>query len=70
MVQQEIINDGQWIRHYSDMGYDLLQNETGIIYNEAIDVIPCPFTYTEYIDETMQEEIPSEEFIMMLEEIL
>lgn len=35
------------IRHYSDKGYTIIQNETGIEYDEAIDVYPCPYTYSE-----------------------
>lgn len=34
-------------RTYSDEGYMLLQNETGIEYSEAIDVENAPYTYTE-----------------------
>ena len=35
------------IKHYSDEGKLLLQNETGIEYEEAIDVHPCQYTYVE-----------------------
>lgn len=35
------------IRHYSDIGYTIIQNETGIEYGEAVDVYPCPYTYSE-----------------------
>lgn len=34
-------------RTYSDEGRQLLQNETGNIYTEAIDVEGAPYTYTE-----------------------
>lgn len=34
-------------RTYSDSGLSLLQNETGAIYDEAIDVEGAPYTYTE-----------------------
>lgn len=34
-------------RHYSDEGKRLIQNETGIVYDEAIDVETAPYTYTE-----------------------
>ena len=34
-------------RTYSDAGKDLIQNETGIIYSEAIDVENAPYTYSE-----------------------
>jgi len=32
---------------YSDEGYKILQNETGIIYDEAIDIENSGFTYSE-----------------------
>ena len=34
-------------RTYSDKGFYILQNETGIEYTEAIDVEGAPFTYSE-----------------------
>ena len=34
-------------RTYSDEGRDIIQNETGIVYSEAIDVETAPYTYTE-----------------------
>jgi hypothetical protein len=34
-------------RTYSDKGFYVLQNETGIEYAEAIDVEDAPFTYSE-----------------------
>ena len=34
-------------RTYSDEGKDILQNETGIVYSEAIDVEGAPYTYSE-----------------------
>lgn len=34
-------------RNYSDEGKRLIQNETGIVYDEAIDVENAPYTYTE-----------------------
>ena len=36
------------IRHYSDTGKKIRQVETGIVYEEAIDLKPCRFTYEEY----------------------
>lgn len=40
-------------RNYSDEGKRLLQNETKIIYTEAIDVEDAPYTYTE-LDEGVE----------------
>ena len=34
-------------RTYSDEGKAIIQNETGIVYAEAIDVEDAPYTYTE-----------------------
>ena len=55
MILIEYLNEGTLIRHYSDAGYMLLQNETGIKYSDPIDVIPCTYTYTE-TDELIESE--------------
>ncbi len=47
MIQTELLKDGTLIRHYSDIGMKLLQVETGTMYDEAIDVVPCRYTYAE-----------------------
>lgn len=47
MIQTELLKNGTLIRHFSDSGKKLLQLETGIEYDEAIDVIPCRYTYKE-----------------------
>lgn len=48
-IKTEIITvDGrELIRHFSDENRYILQVETGIEYAEAIDVIPCRYTYEE-----------------------
>lgn len=38
-------------RRYSDSGCNLKQIETGIVYDEAIDVKPCRYTYEEVVEE-------------------
>lgn len=35
------------IRHYSDLGVKLRQIETGLIYPDAVNVVPCEYTYEE-----------------------
>ena len=35
------------IRTYSDIGKRIIQNETGIVYSEAIDIENSGYTYTE-----------------------
>jgi hypothetical protein len=47
MIKTELLKDGTLIRHYSDKGLKLKQVETGLIYDEAIDVVPCRYTYEE-----------------------
>lgn len=71
MIKTEFLNDGTLIRHYSDAGFMLLQNETGAKYSDPIDVVPCLYTYSE-IDELVDgdEEITSDEFLSMVEEVL
>jgi hypothetical protein len=68
MIQFEYLKNGTLIRHYSDAGFMLLQNETGIKYSEAVDVVPCRYTYTE-TDEPIDfdEEFTDEEFRTMVE---
>lgn len=47
MIKTELLQDEKLIRHYSDCGMKLLQVETGIVYDEAIDIVPCQYTYEE-----------------------
>lgn len=35
------------IKHYSDEGKYIIQLQTGIEYTEAVDVVPCRYTYVE-----------------------
>ena len=55
MIKTEYVDNGNRIRHYSDSGFRILQNETGIVYDDAVDVLPCKYTYTE-----TDEPIPAE----------
>ena len=71
MIKTEYLNDGTLIRHYSDAGYLLLQNETGAKYSDPIDAVPCKYTYTEtneFIES--DEDITGDEFLTMVEEVL
>lgn len=46
------------IRTYSDAGKKIVQNETGVVYDEAVDVENSGYTYSEseeYIDSGMDE---------------
>ena len=55
MIKTEFLHDGTLIKHYSDAGFMLLQNETGIKYSDPVDVVPCRYTYTE-TDELIETE--------------
>lgn len=46
MIVVEKLNE-RLVRHSSDNNKYILQVETGIEYVEAVDVIPCRFTYKE-----------------------
>lgn len=49
MVVTEIIeiNGKQLCKHYSNENKIIIQVETQIEYAEAIDIMPCPYTYVE-----------------------
>lgn len=47
MIITEYIESENRERRYSDQGMKLRQIETGILYDDAVDVIPCPYTYEE-----------------------
>lgn len=55
MIREELIENGERIRHWSDLNFKIRQIETGIIYDDAIDVIPCKYTYEE-TNEPIEEE--------------
>lgn len=44
-IQTEMV--GSRIRHYSDLNMHILQVETGILYEDAVDKMPCRYTYEE-----------------------
>lgn len=47
MLRTEMLNDGKLVRHYSDQNLRIRQIETGLLYDEAVDVVPCRYTYEE-----------------------
>lgn len=64
MIIQEktTINGTEFLHTYSDAGMMQLQNETGTLYGDAIDVLPCRYTYTETDQPTESEENDEESF--------
>ena len=50
IVKEEFKTRGDGVklfRTYSDEGKKIIQNETGVVYTEAIDVENAPYTYSE-----------------------
>lgn len=47
MIILEIIDAGTRERRYSDAGFYIRQIETGNMYEDAVDNIPCKYTYEE-----------------------
>lgn len=79
MIITEYLNEGTLVKHYSDQGFLLLQNETGTKYAEPIDVVPCQYTYTEINgaeepsedeEEISGDEITGEELLSMIKEVM
>lgn len=75
MIKTEYLNEGTLIKHYSDEGKLLLQNETGIKYADPVDVVPCPYTYTEtdeYADAEGDDDadVTGDEFLNMINEVM
>lgn len=51
----------KFVRHYSDSGFKIRQIETGIVYDEAVDVIPCRYTYGETNESIEADDLTAEE---------
>lgn len=65
MVQVEQVSE-MCVRHYSDAGYKLRQVETGNLYPDAVDVIPCAYTYEETDEPVPDEELTPEEALAII----
>lgn len=46
MVQVENLSESK-VRYYSDSGMKIRQIETGRLYDEAVHILPCRYTYEE-----------------------
>lgn len=56
MIIVELVDDNTRERRYSDKQVKLLQVETGNLYEDAVDVIPCIYTYEETEEPIEQQE--------------
>ena len=61
MIKTEMI--GQRIRHYSDKDMMIRQIETNILYEDAVDVMPCQYSYEETTQKIPQQELNSDEIL-------
>jgi hypothetical protein len=53
-------------RTYSDKNKKIIQNETGIVYAEAIDTENAPYTYSESAEVIETEEMTAEEALSII----
>lgn len=63
MIRTEIIDNR--VHTYSDAGMKILQEQTGIVYDDAIDVPSNGYTYVE-TDTPIEEDITAEEALNIL----
>ena len=68
MVIKETINENL-VRHYSDEKKKIRQIETGVIYIEAVDVIPCRYTYEEVDEEPNEKTATATDYEEALESL-
>ena len=62
MLIEEVVSE-TLVKHYSDQGFLIKQIETGTLYSEAVDLIPCRYTYEETdepIDKPEEEDNPDD----------
>lgn len=65
MIVSEQINESL-VRHYSDIGVMIKQVETGNLYNDAVDVQPCRYTYEETDTPIPDVELSAEEALKII----
>ena len=46
MIIEQYLSETR-VRHYSDIGMKIRQIETGNLYDDAVDVMPCRYNYEE-----------------------
>lgn len=59
MIIETYLSDTR-VRHYSDRGVMIRQIETGNLYEDAVDVLPCRYTYEETDEPIRPDEIEAE----------
>lgn len=66
MIIEEFVEDGARVRHYSDNYMKIRQVETGNIYEDAVDYIPCRYTYEETNEPIEEDEISDSEALRII----
>ena len=64
-VKTQQISETQ-IRHYSDKDLKIRQIETGILYDDAVDIVPCRYTYEESNEPIEDIELTSDEALEII----
>lgn len=64
-VQVEQVSE-MCVRHYSNEGFKIRQIETGILYDDAVDVVPCRYTYEESNEPIEDIELTSDEALEII----
>jgi hypothetical protein len=66
MIIEELIEGGVRVRHYSDLGMKIRQQPTGIVYEDAVDNVPCSYTYEETDIPIPEDEASAEELLNII----
>lgn len=66
MILIKYLQDGEVICHYSDQDVMIRQIETDTLWVDAVDVMPCEFTYEETDIPIPDEEIDAEEALRII----
>ena len=60
MIIEQTISETR-VRHYSDEHRRIRQVETGIVYDDAVDNVPCQYTYEETDEPIPPRELDAQE---------
>lgn len=66
MILSELLQEGTVVRHWSDQGMMIRQVETDTLWPDAVDIVPCAFTYEETDIPVPDEEIEAEEALAII----
>ena len=66
MIQNELVENGERIHIWSDLGVKIRLVETGQIYEDVIGIYPHPWTYEETNEPIEYEETPEGEILDIL----